>query len=198
VVLRDVETFTLAMECVDRLLDGIADPRARRAFGDAVMAALEESAPPGTACSPDFTPELEARLFALPELLPRRRMGERFCQWARQALSNTALIRTTGCRRQFVAAVEIEGRLTVELTLTLLEGHSTEAFVGFLRSLAELCNLADKLLDARGDFERGEMACRPGLGLHALLAVALLRRLPGAARRHPRLGGFGTWGLGYL
>ncbi len=97
-VLRDVETFTLAMECVDRLLDGIADPRARRVFGDAVMAALEETAPPGAAGGPDFTAELEARLFALREVLARRRVSERFCQLARQALSNTELIRSLASR----------------------------------------------------------------------------------------------------
>jgi len=213
-VLRDVETFTLAMECVDRLLDGIADPTARRSFGAAVMAALEGPGPVGVGRpaarpvgagpaaragdGPGFTRELWARLSALREVIERRCVVERFCRLARHALSNTERIRTTRSRRRYVAAVEIEGRLTVELALTLLEGHCSGAFIGFFRSLAEPCNLYDKLRDARGDFRRGEIALRPGLRLHALLLAALLRRLPGAIRRHPRPDRLVTWGLGQL
>jgi hypothetical protein len=192
-VAADVRAFTLALECIDRVLDDIADASARAALSRAVVDGLD-----GAIDAVAVGDELRAHLERLAALLARRRLLPSFRRLGARALANTERIRTTTSAREFIACVRLEGRLTVELTLLVAGPHLDGDCARFLRGVAELCNLYDKLKDARGDFRRGEMALAPSARLHARLLGALLRSVPTAARLHPNFGGFVRWGLGYL
>jgi len=180
---RDLLDFTLALECVDRHVDATPEPTARLALERAILA---------------------RELTALPDELARR--VERLHRiappalWttAARALRNAERIRTARDAREYVRCVEEEGRLLVDMLLALVGQWCSPALIGFLRGVAELANLADKLIDAHGDYARGELALRPGLALHARLAFAFLGRLPAALRTHPSARRFVRWGLGYL
>ncbi len=191
---RDLLVFTLATECIDRVLDALEEADERRRFSRALLAALHGDSD----ASARFPLELQDHVAALALVIARHGLTARFCALAARALDNTERMRTTERPGEWVACVEEEGRLTVELALLFVAAHANPAFVRFFRSVAELGNLVDKLKDARGDHRRGEMALRPGLRVHARLLGALVRRTPRAATRHPRLGAFVAWGLGYL
>lgn len=189
----DVREFTLALECIDRVLDGIAAATERAALARAILDGLE-----GAPVGDGVDEELRAHLGRLAALVRRRRLLPRFGRLGAGALANTERMRTTRDAREFIECVRVEGRLTVEMTLLVAGPHLDGDCARFLRGVAELCNLYDKLKDARGDFRRGEMALPPGTRLHARLLGAMLRRLPTAARLHPHVGGFLRWGLGFL
>jgi hypothetical protein len=193
---REVTTFMLATECIDRHLDALGDAGERERLAAGLLKALAgEEGDCGVHAG--FAPELARHVAALARVVARDRAAE-FGALARRALDNTERMRTTRDPAEYVACVEEEGRLTVALALVFLEPHCTPTFLAFFRSVAELGNLADKLKDARADFRRGELALRPGLRVHARLLAAFVRRVPVAAARHPRLGSFVVWGLGWL
>lgn len=186
----DVRVFMAALECIDRVLDAVDDAGARARLSRAIVARLDG----GDGASAHH--ELDGKLRALTAMAARRGIARELARLGERALDNTERMRTARDARQFVDCVRREGRLTVEMALLVaaLDGECAR----FLRGVAELCNLYDKLKDARGDFRRGEMALRPGARLHARLLAATLARVPAAARLHPRLDRFVRWGLGYL
>jgi hypothetical protein len=196
-VARDLREFTLALECIDRVLDDVADAGARARLSRAILDGLDGGGGARVDRSIEDA-ELVAHVERLAALVRRRAILPAFRRLGARALDNTERMRTTRDAREFIACVQLEGRLTVELTLLVAGPHLDGDCARFLRGVAELCNLYDKLKDARGDFRRGEMALPPGARLHARLVGALLRRLATAARLHPHLGGFVRWGLGYL
>src|SRR5262249_61640626 len=90
---------------------------------------------------------------------------------AKRALANSERMRKTRDPRAYIACVEEEGRLTVAMMLAIVGPWCSPPFERFLRRVSELANLVDKLIDARGDFARAEMALRPGVRAHARLAT---------------------------
>jgi hypothetical protein len=191
--LRDLEIVMAAIECIDRVLDGLDDPARRSAFSAGVLAGLVEPA-----AIDDGTPELDRQLCRLREVIASRGVAEPFWGLAREALGNTESLRTTRDVADYLDRVEHEGRLTVELALLFFPPHTGARVVGFLRAIGDVANLVDKLLDARGDFVRGELALRPGVWFHVRLLGRLVRRIPRAAALHPRRLQFAAWGLSWL
>jgi len=187
----DLMVFTLALECIDRELDAIGDAAERARFGARLLAALDGE-------GARFGDELDGHLEALEPVLRRIGAGERFLALGAAALDNTERMRTTRDAGEFLLCVRREGVYTVELALLFVEAELSAACCAFLRSVAEMGNLVDKLKDARGDFQRGEMAVAPGVVLHARLVGLILRRVPAAAALHPSLSGFVRWGASYL
>jgi hypothetical protein len=188
---RDLMTFTLALECIDRHLDAIAAADGRARFGAQLLAALRGGPAFGSA-------ELAQHLTGLRALLELTGTVERFCAIGAAALDNTERMRMTRSSAEYLACVRREGRYTVELALLFVGEWLAPGCRAFLRSVAEMGNLVDKLKDARGDFARGEMAVVPGVRLHASLVGLILQRVPTAAALHPSLPGFVRWGVGYL
>jgi hypothetical protein len=188
----DIATFAAAIERVDRVLDATVDRAARVDLAAAVVAMLD-----GTARSTGNA-ATDARLIALRAALVRRDTVARFVELARDTLATTERLR--GARRvgAYLDAIESEGRLMVEMTLVILEPLVPSDFVAFLRATAELGNLADKLVDARGDYRRGEIAVRPGIVAHARIVARMLRYLPRAAALHPSRLRFVAWSAGWL
>jgi len=180
-----VEVFMRAVDRVDRELDAIADGRQRHAFSDRVVAVLCASD------AADATPELAD----LRAILCERDLLAPFARGTRLLLVASEEVRTCRDASAYLDRVEHEGRLLVELALLFVAPQANQRFITFFRALAEIANLLDKLLDARGDHRRGELAMPADLTLHALLASRLLRRLPGAVRLHPRRLHFIAWGL---
>jgi hypothetical protein len=202
-VLRDLADFALALECIDRRLDDLAAAEDRRRLGDELLRRLRAPTAP---CPGDDMPadvdldlDLSERADRLARILASRGHGitDAFCRLAERALANTERMRSVRESAAYVACVEHEGRLTVEMTLLLLGDQVSPAFGAFLRAIAEMANLLDKLIDARADHRRGELALRPGAALHARLALAFLRRVPAAIARHPRPHRFLAWGCGW-
>jgi hypothetical protein len=188
---HDLLTFTLALECIDRHLDAIAAADGRARFGVGLLGALRGGPAFGDA-------ELVGQVGALRALLERTGTVERFCAIGEAALDNTERMRVTRSPSEYLGCVRREGRYTVELALLFVGEWLAPGCRAFLRSVAEMGNLVDKLKDARGDFARGEMAVTPGVALHARLVGLILQRVPAAAVLHPSLPGFVRWSVSYL
>jgi hypothetical protein len=189
---QDLLVFTLALECIDRVLDAIPHEEERGAFGAHLLDALDG----GSLELGDD--ELRGHLRALRRVLAAGGAAPRFRRVGASALANTERMRTTRDAGEYLDCVRREGRYTVELALLFVGAWLNPACRAFLRSVAEMGNLVDKLKDARGDFRRGEMAVAPDVLLHARLVGLILRRVPAAAALHPSLTGFVRWGVGYL
>ena len=86
----------------------------------------------------------------------------------------------------YIAAVVREGHLTAALALLVAGPACGRPFRRFFFRLGGPANVVDKLLDARGDFARGELRLRPGLALHARLAASIALRAPALFASHPR------------
>jgi hypothetical protein len=182
-----------ALECFDRHLDAIPSAPARQDFGGALLGQLS-----GDGRQPvPLEPEVALQAARLREVLVAGDALAAFLGFARAALTNTELMRTTPSRDVYLECVRREGVLTVELTLAVLGADAPPRLAGFLRAVAELGNLFDKLVDARGDHRRGELTVRPGVRLHLRLLAALVARVPSAAARHPSFLRFARWGLGH-
>jgi hypothetical protein len=192
---EDVATFTFALECIDRALDSEMTVAARRALAERILSALRGGAPAAHVADDD---ELGRWLLQLRALIVGRQIAAPFLALATRALANTERMRTTRALSEYLRCVEEEGRLTVEMTLTVMGGSSCAPLAAFLRGVAEIGNLYDKLVDARADAARGEIAIRPDWRLHAALSAALLRRLPRAIALHPRRTRFLRWALGWV
>ena len=179
---RELVEFTMAMECIDRELDAEANADLRRGLAEAIVA--------GTVDRPRELADHVARLHVIapPSLWDT----------AKRALANSERMRRTRDPRAFIACVEEEGRLTVAMMLAIVGPFCSPPLERFLRRVSELANLVDKLIDARADFARGEMALRPGVRVHARLATAILENLPGALWSHPNWPRFAMWGLSYV
>jgi hypothetical protein len=188
-----VSTYMAALECIDRHLDAIPTATARQAFGGEVLALLSGDDRQRIRLEPEVARET-ARLRDV--LVASGALGA-FLGFGRAALTNTELMRTTPSRDVYLECVRREGVLTVELTIAVLGADAPPKLADFLRAVAELGNLFDKLVDARGDHRRGELAVRPGVRLHLRLLAALLARVPTAAARHPSFLRFARWGLGH-
>lgn len=191
-ILRDVREFTLALDCIDQELDAMSDPEARRRFGLDVLRCLSGDEPAAV------RREGLDRVERLSGILAARGLSALFCRLARAALDNSERMRLTRDPAAYLACVEREGRLTVELTVLLLGEEASPGLVRFLRAVAEIGNLVDKLVDARRDHWRGELALRPGLRVHARLTIALVRRIPRALSCHPQRGQVVAWGVGWI
>jgi hypothetical protein len=188
--LRELGVLMAATECIDRQLDRIADQARRRAFVDAVIAALHEPS--------QLEPELDRQLGRLRVLLVRHGIAASFVSIARELFRDTERARTTLDVGVYLDSIEREGRAMVELALLFIDPHGDPRFVAFLRAVGDAANVVDKLLDARADFARGELAVRPSLWLHARIAGRLVRRVPRIARLHPSRVRFVMWGASWL
>ncbi|HTR54314.1 MAG TPA: hypothetical protein VMJ10_26660 [Kofleriaceae bacterium] len=137
-----VAAFTSAMERVDRELDAIVAAVDRAAFADRVTASLQGAAAP------------LVELAAFNRVLVRSPAASRVTELVAETLANTEQLRRTTDRREYVARVEREGALVVEMMLALLGDDANAAFAAFLRAIAAPANLLDKLLDARARWPR--------------------------------------------
>jgi hypothetical protein len=170
---RDAAILAFAIECADRLLDGIREGARRAAFGAAVVSELRGE----VSFNPDVTLELAGRLAALREVAERNAVHPQFCAIVRELLSNSERMRTTRDCARFVSCAVTEGRLMVEMLLLILAQVSTPRFDSFMRQLSEPANLIDKLRDARADFRRGEISLKPTLCFRMRLMYELLKRV---------------------
>jgi hypothetical protein len=195
VAFADSEILMAAVDCVDQTLDDIADAGARRAFSDALLAYLGRAEGSSALEGP---PTLAERMSTLRALVELRDVKIPFIELVTELLDNSERIRTALEPHDYVECVEREGRLTVELALLFVTPPDNQAFLSFFRAIAEPANLFDKLVDVRADFARGELALRPTLGLHALLALRLFQRGRVAMTLHPRRVRFVAWSLGWL
>ena len=186
--LADVRVFTTALEHIDRELDAIDSAADRRDFGARLLAALVD---------PDVRVS-DIELDELRAVLVRRGVTRAFSALARRALANSERMRLTRSPREYLDAIELEGRLTVELVLLFLEPDAGPAFVEFLRAVGDVANLFDKLVDMRADHRRGELALVPSVRLHARVAARLVRRVPSVVARHPRRVRLVGWGVGWM
>ena len=135
---------------------------------------------------------------SLRETIVARGVAARFVGLVGATLANTETIRTTRRPRVYLDGIEREGELAAEMALLLMRPYASPRLVEFFRAIASPANLVDKVIDARADFRRGELAMRPGIWLHARLVRRMLRRVPRAAARHPHRLWFVAWSRRWL
>lgn len=188
-VARDLRIFMAALEQIDHELDDLPSAAQRAAFGQGVIAALRGAAPlPGL---------LGKKVQRLRVALQRRRQLDRFVRLSMGALRNAEAMRTSPSPSEYVERVRLEGRYTIELVL-LFHAEASEELRRFLREVASLANLYDKIADAREDFRRGHCALPPRPGLYGVLVRAAVADGWYVARSHPDLFALARWATGYL
>ncbi len=183
--LADLSILMAAMEHVDRVLDGEPSAVRRIAFAARVIDQLA-----GTEAERTLP-----QVCALRQVAVRRAIAPALEALIGEALANCEQIRSARGRDHYLACVEREGTLCIELALLVVPLPAGPA--AFLRAIAPAANLMDKLIDLRGDHARGEVAVDPGARTHALLAARLVRHAWSASRLHPDPARFTRWGLGW-
>ena len=184
--------MVFAIECVDRILDSFPKATDRAQFAADVLTVLEGKT---TAADDALSAEVRARLSQLHEVIHRRNIAGSFCRITRRILRNSEQMRTTRRSAFYVQGALAEGRWMVELLLLILGSTVTPRFREFMRQVAGPANLGDKLRDARHDFTLGELAIKPGLGLHLRLGCGMSWRIVALAYRFCAYRRVLTWGL---
>ena len=173
---RDLVLVAASFEAIDRYVDATRDGLERVRLGDAILSALRE-ATPGDLPRGDLAATLaaiRARLVTLGAL-------DAFVTHLARFFVRSEALRRTVSAGEFIRCVLDEARCAAEMTLLVVSARrmvGTTRFFRFFRVLSEIANLVDKLHDVRGDWERGEMAVRPGMGLRVRLLAAFAIHLP--------------------
>jgi hypothetical protein len=185
---RDVDVYTAAVECLDRLVDPRASYRARAELVAASIDLLEGGAPA-------LPPELAEKLEALEVVLVRRGAVAPFVAKLREVFACSETLRRVRTRSEYVERTVEEGRLGAELLLSIVGGDLSPALACFIRDIAGPANVVDNLRDATRDHADGSLPLRPGVRLHLRLAIALVRRGIPVVWSSPAPGRFLVWGL---
>jgi hypothetical protein len=120
--------------------------------------------------------ELATATADLRALSEERGVLERVRRIVAKEAATSEAIRAARTHRAFLRAIEREGRLTAALALAIAGRACGRAFRRFFFRLAAPANIVDKILDAKDDHARGEMALRPSLVLYGYLFGALIVR----------------------
>jgi hypothetical protein len=185
----DVRLLAACIECVDRVIDATDDAAERARLGASIVRALRDGDPVDLQDA-----GLRGRMAELRALVVRRGVSAAFARLAAEVLDNTERARACSSRDEYIERVVHEGRLAARMALLVAGDTCAGDFARFLLAVAEPANLVDKLVDARGDAARGEIALAPDVRLHARLVVEILRRLPALLRIHPRPAWLLAWG----
>jgi hypothetical protein len=164
---RDIACLAGAIERIDRHIDAIADDRSRRDAWRSVIAILDGAR---------GDTELERAALDLRALADARGARRRVLRIVAKEARISEVLRLTRSTPAYVDATIAEGRMTVALALIVAGDACGPAFRRYFFRLGGPANLVDKLLDARGDHRRGEIAVDPAVSLHLRLAGALAKR----------------------
>lgn len=179
----DIARLAATMECIDRHVDDVSSDATRVRLWTSIAALLEhgdELGPRG-----ELSGELARTTLDIREVARRRGVLARVLRLVRKEIATSESMRTTRRRDDYVAAVLREGRLTAALALVVAGPRCGARFRRFFFRLGGPANVIDKLRDARSDHARGEILIRPGILLHARLALAVAVRLPALVSSHP-------------
>ncbi|HEY5920121.1 MAG TPA: hypothetical protein VIV11_00565 [Kofleriaceae bacterium] len=182
-----------SFECIDRYYDTEALAAARRALADEVVNVVAGSQP-----ARDLPPELVDRLATLHRVFAAHHAVAGVAAHLARFVEITERARTTLSPRDYIAAVEEEGRLTAEMVLLLFDGDPPSPFADFFTRLGVVGNLVDKLCDVRADFAAGELALRPSAALYLRLATAFVRHASILFVQFPRRWTLLAWGARYF
>jgi hypothetical protein len=191
----EIPTLAAAFECIDRVLDGIADSEDRRAFRLYVDAELRGRA---SVANVHASPELGRWLNTLRAITSARGMTSRFAGALRRQMSNAERMRQTTRVNTFVAAVIREARFTAALVLLLAAREGNARFRRFFLRVSYQANLVDKLQDVWSDHARGEIAIRPGSRLYLALLFAFVLHAPALFLSCPRPVRLALFGLRFM
>ena len=184
----DVVATLGAFECIDRYYDAEGNAEIRRVLAGDIVDILGGA-------SRDLPRELVDRIESLRRVFAAHIAGitERLAAF----VVATERARTTRAPREYLAAVEAEGRLTSEMVLLLFDDPPTR-FPEFFVRLGVVGNLVDKLCDVRADYLTGEIVVEPNIVLHARLAAAFLRHAAVLVLGFPRPWQLVRWGVRYF
>lgn len=190
---RDLVLVAASFEAIDRYVDATPDATDRARLGAAILSALREASAEDLVRS-----ELAATLAAIRVRLVNLAALDTFAAQLTRFFVRSEVLRRTTSGGEFVRCALDEARCAAEMTLLVVPVAGATRFFRFFRVLAEIANLVDKLHDVRGDWARGEMTARPGIGLHMRLLAAFAIRLPSlfALSRHPWE--LIAWGVRYV
>ena len=201
----DVDDYTRAIDCLDRIVDDVEDAADRLLILNAAVALLEqnEALDDGTQCSVHtqhlvLGGELESKLTSLRSVLRRQNSVAVFCAKLQEAAACSEAIRTVGSRRRYALLTRKEGELASELFVLLLGDDVPLRFREFLVHVGGPANLLDNLRDARRDHDDGILPLRPGIRLHLTLAWMLVRSGFDVVKSSPAPFRIAMWGLSEL
>lgn len=196
----DVDVYTRAIDCFDRVIDGIDDDNTRKHAGSLLIECLliDDTLFSSSAVSKKVEQEMNEKLSALRRILRRREVTVAFCEKMKEALSCSEALRDVDTLRRYVFLSNKEGALASELLVILLGNEAPPSFQNFLVAVGGPANVLDNFRDARRDFQEGVLPLRPGVRLHLRLAASFMRHGLRALRRTPAPLRLARWGLSEL
>lgn len=176
-----VSRMTLAVEVIDRHVDGERDAEVRRRAWDAVLGAFDERVPE------DVDRELARAAIELAAVARARGVTSRVRRILRKEAATAEAMRDARSAGAYARLAAREGRLFAALALAMCgKGLAEPRFRRFFARLAAPANALDKLVDLRRDRAAGEVRVDPTALAHARLAFAVLRAVPALLVAHPR------------
>jgi hypothetical protein len=176
-----VSRMTLAVEVIDRHVDGEREEAARQGTWDAVLGAFEDRAPEGV------DRELARAAIELAAVARSRGVSDRVRRIMKKEFQTAEAMRVARSAGAYARLASREGRLFAALALAMCgKGFADARFRRFFARLAAPANALDKLVDLRRDRAAGEVRVEPSFAAHARLAFAVLRAVPALLVAHPR------------
>lgn len=180
-------------ECLDRVVDEAPDEE-RALLAGLIIEALRQ----GESEHEAFSTELTRQLNVLNDIFGRYPDPEFFISRAERIFQIAETVRSVRDRGTYIELVCEEGRCFLEMFLPIFEVSAPESFMSWFPSVAEVGNLVDKLVDARADYRRGEMALYPGLGHHLALLSQIAWRGKDAFRFFPSRTRLFLWAIRFF
>ena len=185
----DLGNLIATIDVVDRTLDAIDDKDVRAEIADAIVNFLR--------CNlllrllPAFpaelySPELEARLDVLREMIIRRDIRDQFADTIQNILFHTESKRTAFDLDQMIHHLVREWSLAGRLTLLILGDRSTRQFDRFFLLCCEMMPAVDMFLDAGSDYRSGQLSVRPTLKMYVKLILVFALPIPKLFQRFPK------------
>ncbi len=183
-VREDMRHLIVAIDCVDRVLDGLPDATQRVSLSQVMIAYLRLK--DASLEHPAVTAELDGRLANLKKVVWANGIVEPFSDAIAHVLETTESKRHVEDLTTFLTLVEQEGEYTAQLPLSIMGGYASQDFRHFFTRFCALMGIADLLFDARTDYKEGQSRIRPGFRTYGTVFVHAAAEGIGLLRQFPR------------
>ena len=163
-----------AMDRIDSRMDRLSCGPERTAFGNAVINWMHGTQSADDRLDCNFT----ASLIPLRNINQKQGTTKPFLAAAQRVFAASEAKRNANTMGHFIDSLVAEGQAAAEMILLIMQGEYNRGLSSFLRQIMGIGTIVDTLLDARGDYQRGELTLVPGVYFYCRLVLAVIRRGP--------------------
>ena len=184
------------IDVIDRVLDPLSSRSAREDLAAALLCYLNGGSE--TIESEYATPEIRWRLQNLRRVIIAKGVQAEFCKAVAGVFEHTEAKRWVTTPSELLYHLRKEWRLAGRMTVLVMGDVATPQFEKFFYLCCAMMPSVDMIRDAGRDFENGEVAVKPSLGLYYSLAAGFLLPMPKLLWRFPRPTCLIRYALGFL